>query len=363
MAEIRLDNITKKFDGKEVVRSLEMNVKQGELVALLGQSGCGKTTTLRMIAGLLNPDGGEIYFDGEPTTHLKGQERGAVMVFQDYRLFPHMTVFENIAFGLKGQKKERKYIKERVKWALEMVKLSGYEKRYPSELSGGQSQRIALARALVLEPKVLLLDEPLSNLDAVLRDEMRCLIKSLHQSLNLTIIFVTHDQKEAIVMADRIAVMKDGIIEQFATPMDIYYRPANPWVATFVGQANLVAVTLTEEYVESIVGSWKRSEIKDEQWFVSFDKKDSELLVSFRPEDVQMRRKDQEIMHQTEGMHECGVNGKVVEYIFTGENCFYHVQVGSEIIVVSSSGQERINSGEIVTLRVNQHSVCVYGKY
>lgn len=355
MAEIRLDNITKRFDDKEVVKSLNLMIHQGELVCLLGESGCGKTTTLRMIAGLLTPNEGEIYFDGQPISHLKSRERGAVMVFQDHRLFPHMTVYENIAFGLTVRRRDKKQIRDKVQWALDMVKLSGYEKRYPSELSGGQSQRIALARALVLEPKVLLLDEPLSNLDAVLRDDMRSLIKDLHHSLQLTIVFVTHDQKEAMMMADRIAIMEEGVIQQVDEPTGIYYRPTNQWVARFVGQANLLPANVTENQVESLLGEWQLSELEMDQWAgQNYDQAphlSSELVVMVRPEEIQM-------VGIKNGCDQ--VTGKVMDYTFTGESWSYQVQVDDEIIVVSTSGKGRFFKGDLVQLKVDAKSICLF---
>ncbi|AZR72145.1 hypothetical protein BBF96_01285 [Anoxybacter fermentans] len=361
MAEIKLDKISKSFGEKEVVKNLELTVKQGELMVLLGQSGCGKTTTLKMIAGLLDPDAGEIYFDGEPITHLKGRERGAVMVFQDYRLFPHMTVYENIAFGLKVRKKDRNFIKKKVEWALKMVELPGVEKRYPSELSGGQRQRIALARALVLEPRVLLLDEPLSNLDAVLRDKMRKLILNLHKTLNLTTIFVTHDQKEAMVLADRIAIMKDGVIQQVASPTEIYYRPANSWIASFVGQANLISGKVTESHLKSILGSWDLSQLKEDQWLElknhRYRIQPKEVKILIRPEEIKLLRKNSSGL-----MEDNQVSGEIEEYTFTGENWFYHVRVGNEKVLVRGSGKEQFTPGEMVNLEVNKEAICIYSK-
>lgn len=357
MAEIRLDNITKRFNDKEVVKSLNLTIHQGELVCLLGESGCGKTTTLRMIAGLLAPNEGEIYIDGQPVSHLKSRERGAVMVFQDHRLFPHMTVFENIAFGLKVRRRDKKQIRNKVQWALDMVKLSGYEKRYPAELSGGQSQRIALARALVLEPKVLLLDEPLSNLDAVLRDDMRSLIKDLHHSLQLTIVFVTHDQKEAMMLADRIAIMEEGVIQQVAEPTDIYYRPTNQWVARFVGQANLLPARATDSKVQSLLGEWQLASLEREQWadqnFNQVPHLTSELVVMVRPEEIQ-------IVDKKNGFDI--VTGKIVDAIFTGESWSYQVQINDQIIVVNTAGKDRFFKDDLVGLKVDAKSICLFIK-
>lgn len=358
MAEIRLENITKRFEEKEVVKSLNLLIQQGELVCLLGESGCGKTTTLRMIAGLLDPNEGEIYFNDQPISHLKSRERGAVMVFQDHRLFPHMTVRENIAFGLKVRRRDKKKIREKVQWALDMVKLAGYEDRYPGELSGGQSQRIALARALVLEPKVLLLDEPLSNLDAVLRDDMRNLIKDLHRTLNLTIIFVTHDQKEAMMMADRIAIMEEGVIQQVDEPTGIYYRPANQWVARFVGQANLLPGKVQGDQLASLLGDWKLTELSADQWAEqnlaqSLDLT-SDLTIMVRPEEIQMESGQRDLT--------TGVVGRIVGYTFTGEFWSYEVEVGQEKVLVSSSGKGRFVKGDPVQLKVDAKAICLFGQ-
>ena len=355
MSQIELKNLTKSFEGKPVVKDLNLHVHSGELVALLGQSGCGKTTTLRMIAGLLKPDEGDIYFDKQSIDSIDRRESGAVMVFQNHRLFPHMTVFENIAFGLKVRKKDRALIEEKVSWALEMVKLPGYEKRYPSELSGGQSQRIALARALVLKPKVLLLDEPLSNLDAVLRDEMRGLIRNLHRSLNLTIIFVTHDQKEAMLMADRIAIMRSGVIEQVDTPLQVYYRPINRWIASFIGLANLINGEIRNGYIESTLGRFPLKELSDDQW-PNKHSSSLQLEILIRPEEVKI--KDFVLNEQENGW----IAGKIVDYSFTGESWHYQIKIDQETILVSSSGERKFQPDDKVQIKVITESICIYNE-
>jgi multiple sugar transport system ATP-binding protein len=239
MAEVRLKDLTKKFKDVVAVENITLDVRDGEFLTLVGPSGCGKSTTLRAVAGLEKPTAGDIFIDGRRVTHLPPQQRNVSMVFQSYALFPHMTVEANLAFGLKIKKKSAKEKTERVKWAIGLLGLSGLEKRLPRELSGGQRQRVALGRALVLEPKVLLLDEPLSNLDAKLRLRMRTELKRLHKKIETTIIYVTHDQAEAMTLSDRLAVMKDGKILQVGTPQEIYRRPADIFCAGFIGSPTM----------------------------------------------------------------------------------------------------------------------------
>lgn len=240
MAKLELDKVVKKFDGSLVVDQLSLTINDGEFVSLLGPSGCGKTTTLSMIAGFLQPDGGEIRIGGQNVTELPPYKRNTGMVFQNYALFPHMTVAQNVAFGLKMRKVPASDIAPRVNKALDLVKLPHTADRYPRQLSGGQQQRIAIARALVIEPEILLLDEPLSNLDAKLREEMRIELREIQRRVGITTVFVTHDQAEALAMSDRIAVMHRGIIVQEGPPVAIYDRPATEFVADFIGATNVV---------------------------------------------------------------------------------------------------------------------------
>lgn len=235
-----LDNLVKNYDEVTAVSNMSLAVPEGELVALLGPSGCGKTTTLRMVAGFIQPTSGRICVDGVDITHRPPYKRGMGMVFQSYALFPHMDVFGNVVFGLQMAKVPKSVARERVMATLKRVRLEGYEKRRISELSGGQQQRVALARALVIEPTVMLLDEPLSNLDAKLRDEMREEIRRIQQEVNITTLFVTHDQVEALTMADRVVVMNQGRIEQIGTPEAIYEQPSSHFVADFIGRANFI---------------------------------------------------------------------------------------------------------------------------
>ena len=243
MAEVSLElkEIKKSFtEGEAVLDNISLEISKGEFITLLGSSGCGKTTTLRIIAGLEQPDAGSVWLDGREVTGLEPNQRDVNTVFQNYALFPHMNVAENIGYGLKLKKVPKSEIRKKVSQMLELVQLKGYEKRKPSELSGGQKQRVAIARALVNNPKVLLLDEPLGALDLQLRRAMQIELKHLQKKLGITFIYITHDQEEAINMSDRIAVMKDGRIEQIGTPDEIYNHPKTSYVATFVGNANIL---------------------------------------------------------------------------------------------------------------------------
>jgi iron(III) transport system ATP-binding protein len=250
---LTLENITKVFPprgaGSEVtaVQNVNLEIDKGELVTLLGPSGCGKTTTLRMIAGFEFPTTGMITLDGQQINSLPPHKREMSMVFQSYAIFPHLTVFENIAYGLNVQRLSKPAIRERVNKVLDLVHLEGYGDRAPTQLSGGQQQRVALARALIMEPKVLLMDEPLSNLDAKLREEMRTEIRRIQKAMSITSVYVTHDQIEAMTLSDRIVVMNQGIIEQIGTPVDIYRFPNSRFVADFIGRANFVPGEVKEK--------------------------------------------------------------------------------------------------------------------
>lgn len=237
---LHLEGIAKDFGEGAVLRDLHLDVYPGEFLTLLGPSGCGKTTTLRIIAGLEQPTTGHVFLEGTDVTELPPEKRPVNTVFQNYALFPHMNVFQNIAYGLKLQKISKQEQKERVMAALSLVRLSGYEKRMPSQLSGGQKQRVAIARAVVLQPKILLLDEPLGALDLKLRQEMQKELKQLQQRLGITFIYITHDQEEALNMSSRIVIMRNGEIEQIGTPEDVYEHPKTLFAADFIGQSNLL---------------------------------------------------------------------------------------------------------------------------
>jgi putative spermidine/putrescine transport system ATP-binding protein len=254
LSKITLKNVVKRYDSSIAVREMSLEVADGEFVALLGPSGCGKTTILRMIAGFVDVSEGRIFLADEDVTGLAANRRNIGMVFQGFALFPHMTVAQNIAYGLEMRRVSKSDIKERVAKVLELVQLRGFAERMPRQLSGGQQQRVALARALVINPHVLLLDEPLSALDAKLRHEVRLQIRQLQQSLGLTTIFVTHDQEEALSLADRLVVMNVGRIEQIGSPSDLYERPATPFVADFIGKTNFFKGTMTGDSFKADFG-------------------------------------------------------------------------------------------------------------
>lgn len=251
---IELKNLTKNFEDQQVLRGINLDIYENEFLTLLGPSGCGKTTTLRIIAGFEEASSGEVLFNGRDISKLPPYKREVNTVFQKYALFPHMNVFDNIAFGLNLKKTDKKVIKEKVKQMLKMVGLSGYEKKNVTLLSGGQQQRVAIARALVNEPKVLLLDEPLGALDAKMRKEMQAELKKIQKETGITFIFVTHDQEEALSMSDTIVVMNDGIIQQIGTPTDIYNEPENRFVASFIGESNIIEGTMIKDFLVEFDG-------------------------------------------------------------------------------------------------------------
>ena len=251
---IHLSHISKSYDGTIILDDLDLKIQENEFLTLLGPSGCGKTTTLRLLGGFELPDSGRIFFDGADITALPPNERTLNTVFQKYALFPHMSISENIAFGLKIKKKSKSYIQDKIKYALKLVNLDGYEKRSVDSLSGGQQQRIAIARAIVNEPKVLLLDEPLGALDLKLRQDMQYELIRLKEELGITFIYVTHDQEEALTMSDTIVVMNQGYIQQIGSPEDIYNEPVNAFVADFIGESNIIDGTMIEDKLVEILG-------------------------------------------------------------------------------------------------------------
>jgi iron(III) transport system ATP-binding protein len=288
MAEIRLVNVGKDYGAAVALRDITITVKNGELLALLGPSGCGKTTTLQLLAGFLVPDRGEIWADDRLISSPQGvvppERRRMSLVFQSYALWPHMTVFQNVAFGLEMRRLPRDQIGRQVQWILEVVNLTGYEARYPHELSGGQQQRVALARALVVQPDTLLFDEPLSNLDANLREQMRFEVRRIHRETGITMIYVTHDQAEAMVIADRIAVMNAGRIDQIGTPREIYEHPQSRFVASFIGQTNCLSAQLAEPGVVRC-GDVRMSASSDHQFRPGDD-----VVLCIRPHAVRLHR-------------------------------------------------------------------------
>ncbi|SHG96108.1 spermidine/putrescine ABC transporter ATP-binding protein [Tepidibacter thalassicus] len=280
---IELKNICKEFEEKKVLNDININIKPKEFVTLLGPSGCGKTTTLRIIGGFENATSGDLYFEGTKINNMPPYKRQINTVFQKYALFPHMNVFDNIAFGLKIKKISKEKIKEKVEYMLKLVNLEGFGKRKISSLSGGQQQRIAIARALICEPKVLLLDEPLGALDLKLRKEMQLELKNMQKKLGITFIYVTHDQEEALTMSDRIIVMSEGKIQQIGTPEDIYNEPKNKFVADFIGESNIIEGIMLSDYKVKI----------ENRVFECLDKgfeKNEEVDIVVRPEDIQITK-------------------------------------------------------------------------
>ncbi len=244
---LQLKDINKYFGKSHVIKNVNLTFEKGHFITFLGPSGCGKTTLLRMIAGFYEPDEGEILLNGKNIERVPPYGRNTAMVFQEYALFPHMNVFENVSYGLRVKKAPKEEIEKRVKEALDLMQLKGMEKRFPNQMSGGQQQRVAVARALVMNPELLLLDEPLSNLDAKLRESVRVELRSIQQKMSLSTIYVTHDQSEALSMSDCIVVLKDGIVHQVGTPQEIYFEPKTPFVADFIGTTNLIDVDGRED--------------------------------------------------------------------------------------------------------------------
>ncbi len=281
MTAVKLVRLTRYFGQVKAVDQLDLVIDSGELVALLGPSGCGKTTTMRMIAGLLTPSTGDVQFDGKSMLKVPAEQRGAVMVFQKHLLFPTMDVAQNVGFGLKMQGVKPAEIRQRVGEMLEFVRLPGFEQRRAHELSGGQQQRVALARALVIRPRVLLLDEPLANLDANLRLEMRELIRRLQRELKITTLFVTHDQEEAVMLADRVALMFDGVLQQYAAPQAFYTRPRTAQIARFFRNDNFLLGVKRQDQVETSLGCLR---IEPGQ----VNQPDGPVLLSVRPEEIQL---------------------------------------------------------------------------
>lgn len=297
---IDLKNISVELGGEKILDDFNLYIRNNEFITLLGPSGCGKTTTLRIIGGFLQPDSGHVYFDGKDITNVPPNKRQLNTVFQKYALFTHMTIAENIAFGLKIKKKSQQYIKDKIDYALKLVNLEGYGNRMPNQLSGGQQQRIAIARAIVNEPKVLLLDEPLGALDLKMRQSMQYELIRLKEELGITFVFVTHDQEEALTMSDTIVVMNKGYIQQIGTPEDIYNEPKNAFVADFIGESNIIDAVMIEDRLVSFLGAK----------FPCVD----EGFGNNKPVDVVIRPEDVRLTKPEDGV----IQGVVTSCIFKG---------------------------------------------
>jgi putative spermidine/putrescine transport system ATP-binding protein len=343
MGFVELKNICLSYDGnKNILEDLNLTIEKGELVSLLGPSGCGKTTTLRIIAGLISPNSGQFIVDGEDLTNVPVHKRNFGMVFQSYALFPHMTVYENVAFGLKTRKMDKNSIKEKVKHILEITDLSTFADRLPRQMSGGQRQRVALARALVVEPKLLLLDEPLSNLDAKLRISMRTEIKKIQQKLGITTVFVTHDQEECFSISDKVAVMNNGDIEQFDTPEKIYKYPKTEFVARFIGFDNFFDVEKTngQNYRDKF-GNEYAIELRDER---------PKAVATIRPEDIRIT---------PELNDKNTISGTVDVRTFLGDSYQYEVDTPIGKINVNDSNEVAYKQGDAVNLLLPANKIIL----
>ena len=338
-----IKNAVKKYGDFIALKGVSLDIREGEFFTLLGPSGCGKTTLLRMIAGFNSIEGGEFYFGDRLINAVPAYKRDIGMVFQNYAIFPHLTVEENVAYGLKARKVPKAEIAPRVKEALELVQIGHLATRKPSELSGGQQQRVALARAFVIEPSVLLMDEPLSNLDAKLRVQMRTVIKKLQRKLGITTIYVTHDQEEALAISDRIAVMKDGVIMQCGTPTEIYAKPQNPFVAGFIGVSNFLECTMEKDGLVDIKGELKiKVPVKSDYT--------GPAKISARPEQL--------------FFSESGMPGTVQFSTFLGDYVEYEVQLddGQSLVVneYTKDTTEVYAAGDKVFLKFDPNRINVY---
>ena len=345
MSEISLElkNIKKSFqEGEDVLESICLTAKKGEFVTLLGSSGCGKTTTLRIIAGLEQPDSGQVFLNGKDVTSLEPNQRNVNTVFQNYALFPHMNVADNIGYGLKLKKTSKAEISRRVKEMLELVQLSGFEKRKPSELSGGQRQRVAIARALVNNPEVILLDEPLGALDLQLRRAMQHELKRLQKKLGITFIYITHDQEEAINMSDTIAVMNHGRFEQIGTPDEIYNHPKTSYVATFVGNANILTGVVENIGTEETGDTSKLITVRTDAGKVKVSMNNANITAESDKEYLLQKGEKVTIAVRSENIrfeenNDCdGLNAEVIEKTFAGGQL--------RVVLKTSEGQEIVAS-------------------
>jgi len=358
MAFIEIRNLFKRFNEMVAVNHIQLEVNKGEMLTLLGPSGCGKTTTLRCIAGLEKPEEGDIIIDGKSMISegfVQPAKRGIGMVFQNYAVWPHMKVYKNIVYGLTLQRLPKESIKEKARQVLELVGLSGLEDRYPAHLSGGQQQRVALARALVTNPKVLLLDEPLSNLDAKLREELRFEIKELVRRMGITSVYVTHDQAEAMVISDRIAVMESGNIVQVGTPQEIYGKPANRFVADFIGNMNFMAGEVVE-VVQEANAVYVRTEFSEKMLCklpsVATTTLGKKVYASIRPEDV-------EVFAEPPENRENLFKGNVVHKAYLGNFLYYFVSIDGNMIRVQAPHDLPQAEGEEIYLLLNPQKCMI----
>jgi iron(III) transport system ATP-binding protein len=354
MSKVTLKNLSKSFGQVVAVENLNLEIQQGEFFSLLGPSGCGKTTTLRIIAGFDFPTTGKIFFDEKDVTFLSTNRRNTGMVFQNYALFPHMTVFENVAFGLQARRVVRSEIKRRVRVALRLVELADYENRKVTELSGGQQQRVAIARAIVIEPVILLLDEPLSNLDAKLRQETREELRALQRRLGITTIYVTHDQEEALALSDRLAVLNAGVCLQVGTPQEIYQRPRDRFIASFVGHSNILEGEIVDiardTAAAQITPNWQiRFDLNGQHSFSGGES----VTLGIRPENIKL----------TNSLDTCAnvFDGVIKNMSYAGAFADFQIEVNGQLLRVKSlasdSGIHR--AGERVRIAILPAHVSV----
>ena len=354
---VRIADVDKSFDGERVVKKLNLDVERGEFLTMLGPSGCGKTTTLRMIAGFEVPTSGQIFLESEDVDDKKPNERNVNTVFQNYALFPHMNVFDNIAFGLVEKKVKKDEIRRRVEEMIRLVQLDGMEKRMPSQMSGGQKQRVAIARALVNRPKVLLLDEPLGALDLKLRKQMQGELKALQRRLGITFIYVTHDQEEALTMSDRIAVMNRGRLEQVGTPEEVYNHPETKFVADFIGESNIIegyVEDMTEDSIEVTMESGKA--VIPETGY----RMEEMVYLCIRPENLKI---------STEPKEGFRFRGQVREHIFIGSTNKTMIEMPNgqmlksvtpaedELVAVGMTVNVYWNPGKAVVMRTKEEQI------
>lgn len=341
MSFVDLRNICVSYDGKtNILEGLNLEIKEGELVSLLGPSGCGKTTTLRVIAGYIDTKSGDLLVDNQNYTKIPVHKRNFGIVFQSYALFPHMTVRDNVAFGLKMRKMDKETIRKKVDEMLEICGLTEFAERLPKQMSGGQRQRVALARALVIEPKLLLLDEPLSNLDAKLRLQMRVEIKRLQKRLGITTIFVTHDQEECFSISDRVAVMNKGVIEQYDTPERIYAHPDTEFVARFIGFENFIDVTKNSD------GLWQSDDIT---FTVDEESDKTSAKITIRPDDIEI----------VETISDNCIKGTVQVRTFLGKSYQYEVSTNAGTLFVNGSENHIYENGDELILHLPSHKIVL----